>query len=55
MTESEVEEFQDRLAALTEDFFSDRPKKPGQRHYRALFATYQPPAELRDLGSPSAS
>jgi DNA-binding transcriptional ArsR family regulator len=47
MTESEVEEVQGRLASLMEEFISDRPKKPGQRLYRALFASYKPPSELR--------
>lgn len=48
MSESEVQEVQNRLEGLLREFSQDGPKKPGQRSYRALLAAYLPPSELRD-------
>jgi DNA-binding transcriptional ArsR family regulator len=48
LTESEVVEVQERIVALTQEFAPQETKDPAKRPYRALFAGYLPPSELRD-------
>lgn len=48
MTEAEVAAVQVRLGALMEEFAADKVRRTGRRPYRAFFAGYLPPSELRD-------
>jgi DNA-binding transcriptional ArsR family regulator len=46
LNHSQVEEVQSRINDLNQDFTLNKPKDPGQRTFRVLFAAYEPPSEL---------